>query len=126
MHSMDRQINADLKSYLVHARVERSRAFFDLSRATFDLAARVFSLVGGLLKRQGHRYARLRERRRDIAALAQLDRRTLRDMGLQPSTIGAAVTDRHAAQRAELKLKIVPGLAAANDDHRTTGVKLAN
>ena len=130
MHSLDRQANAELKYHLARARLERSRAFFALSQALLGFGSRWVA-----------RYARWRQRRRDLACgvppaelpgcaivwapyvgFLPLDHRTLRDIGLGPSNIGAAVTDHRGYPGAEYDKELV----AANDDRRRPAFKLAN
>ena len=116
---------SDLKFHIERAHIERSRAFYDIAGSLAGPVKLVWRRAGELSRRSQIRYVHWRQRQRDIAALAQLDPRTLRDIGLLPSNIGAATTDRSVAGYASEILALSSELVPANDDREKSTLKLA-
>ncbi len=127
MEPFERYVQQELNYYLERAHVERSQAFFALARTIGRGGRGLAKFAEDLVRQLRTRLARSNERRRNIAALAQLDRKTLRDIGLLPNNIGAAVTDRTLIVDVEREsvLSVVES-AAANDDRPRPQLRAAN
>ena len=103
MHSLDHKL-------------EPPRTFIAMGSTLARVAASGLKAWAAGLAPAWARYRARRRRRRDLAALARLDSRTLRDIGLEPSNIGAALIDRYAAPTAEAEPSTSRPRIAANDD----------
>ena len=127
MEPFDRYVQQELNCYLGRAHIERSQAFFALARKIGRGLRGLAKFAEDLVRQLGTRLARSNERRRNIAALASLDRTMLRDIGLLPSNIGAAVTDRTLiANVKRVSVLSVVESAAANDDRPRPQLRVAN
>ena len=107
MHSLDHKL-------------EPPRTFIAMGSALARVAASGLTAWAAGLAPAWARYRARRRRRRDLAALARLDSRTLRDIGLEPSNIGAALIDRYAVPTAEAEPSTSRPRIAANDDRERT------